>query len=110
VSRDVIGNAEEAYQSSARRVGYKLNTMSHRETVKDYVAPDDQYFYLELPNSRMLYHGRSFPFQFGREVTVYLLGLGAERIDWRNTQVVYDAEMKNVAQYKKNFKPYDFNL
>lgn len=41
---------------------------------------------------------------------VYLLGLGGEIIDWRNCQVVKDTEVQNVTQYKKMFKPFDFNL
>ncbi|PRP87593.1 hypothetical protein PROFUN_04620 [Planoprotostelium fungivorum] len=111
VSRKVVEQAEEAFISSAKRIGYRLSKMNGRETILDYVPNHDEpYFYLELPDARYIYHGSSFPFQFAREVMVYLLGLGGEVIDWRNCQVVKDVETKHVEEFKRKFKSYDFNL
>lgn len=90
--------------------------------IGDLVAPATPYFYAECPcsseedqESKVRFYSsrldRKFPLNFGREVVAApeLLALPDSSIDWRNCALGKGEEIEAAAQFRDQFKPFDFN-
>nr|KAG5702915.1 hypothetical protein BaRGS_034688 [Batillaria attramentaria] len=87
-----------------------LPIQHHQSTIVPAGAP---YFYAELPTGERLLHriAKRFPLQYGREVLAEPAILNMpERVDWRNCQADKDQEAQMAADFKSNFRTFDFNF
>jgi len=102
-------HAKEIFIAEAKKQSAKFIELPLDNKLRDVVQPGEQYFYVELSYSRLLYiipEGQKFSLQFGREVVCAILNL-PDRIDWKQCQLQSSQELQLATQFRNMFKEYD---
>ncbi|KAH9383282.1 CWF19-like protein 1 [Haemaphysalis longicornis] len=92
--------------------GIDLDEIPQNSNLRQIVDPGRPYFYMEFDNTKLLHRiKKNFPLQFGREVLACeeVLNL-PDRADWKDCKFSKDEEISMVAEFRKQFEPYDFTL
>ncbi|KAK8756797.1 hypothetical protein V5799_000502 [Amblyomma americanum] len=93
-------------------VGVDLDEIPRNSNLRQIVDPGRPYFYMEFDDTKLLHRiNRNFPLQFGREVLACEEVLNVpDKADWKDCKLSQEEEVSMVAQFRKQFEPYDFTL
>ncbi|KAL1422911.1 hypothetical protein MTO96_021632 [Rhipicephalus appendiculatus] len=93
-------------------LGVDLDEIPRNSSLRQIVDPGRPYFYMEFDNTKLLHRiKKNFPLQFGREVLACeeVLNL-PDKADWKDCKMSRDEEVSMVAEFRKQFEPFDFTL
>ncbi|KAH7932374.1 hypothetical protein HPB51_029324 [Rhipicephalus microplus] len=93
-------------------LGVDLDEIPRNSSLRQIVDPGRPYFYMEFDNTKLLHRiKKNFPLQFGREVLACeeVLNL-PDKADWKDCKMSRDEEVAMVAEFRKQFEPFDFTL
>ncbi|XP_041005557.1 zinc finger CCCH domain-containing protein 64 [Juglans microcarpa x Juglans regia] len=109
---------QDIFNLAAEKLGFKFVALkrdensSGRKLLRTQFDKDFSFFYVELPDGKILSHlvdeNERFPAQFGREVLAGLLNM-ADRADWRNCAHSKEEETKMAEDFKRGFQEFDPN-
>ncbi|XP_064602492.1 CWF19-like protein 1 [Liolophura sinensis] len=113
IPESAVQDVKDIFIETAQEQSFELHEIPKHSDLKQIVPEGVPYFYTELPSGEKLLHriSKGFPLQFGREALVHPEVLNMpERIDWKNCKISKEEEIEQAADFKRNFKPYDFTL
>ncbi|XP_075551882.1 CWF19-like protein 1 [Dermacentor variabilis] len=93
-------------------LGVDLDEIPRNSSLRQIVDPGRPYFYMEFDNTKLLHRiKKNFPLQFGREVLACeeVLNL-PDKADWKDCKMSRDEEVSMVAEFRRQFEPFDFTL
>eukprot|EP00052_Salpingoeca_macrocollata_P027526 m.261725 g.261725 ORF g.261725 m.261725 type:complete len:698 (-) comp22752_c0_seq2:32-2125(-) len=113
VPKDVSGQAPAAFQAAGAQAGLRFQDITADQSPDEIVGEGAAFFLVEYADGRRQISpitGR-FSLQFGREV----LASGAlldvpDRVDWKSCVLSKEEEKQAAADFKKAFRPFDFNF
>ncbi|XP_015190727.1 PREDICTED: CWF19-like protein 1 [Polistes dominula] len=101
---------KEMFEEIAESYNFKIEELPLHTDLQQIAKAGVLYFYVELPDGRLLYYRikKNFPLNFGREVLACDRILDVNhRSDWRDCQMNKDEETELAIRIRTQFKPYD---
>ncbi|XP_018362273.1 PREDICTED: CWF19-like protein 1 [Trachymyrmex cornetzi] len=101
---------KEMFEELAECNNFKISELPPHTDLQQVAKPGILYFYVELPDGRILYYRikKDFPLQFGREVLASdrILDIN-DRSDWKDCHTSQEEETELAKKIRKQFTPFD---
>ncbi|KAL6267642.1 hypothetical protein P5V15_000716 [Pogonomyrmex californicus] len=103
---------KEMFEELAECNNFKISELPPHTDLQQIAKPGVLYFYVELPDGKVLYYRikTDFPLQFGREVLASdrILDIN-DRSDWKDCHMSQEEETELAKKIRKQFAPYDID-
>ncbi|KAG5319992.1 C19L1 protein, partial [Pseudoatta argentina] len=104
---------KEMFEELAECNNFKISELPPHTDLQQVAKPGILYFYVELPDGRILYYRikKDFPLQFGREVLASdrILDIN-DRSDWKDCHTSQEEETELAKKVRKQFTPFDVDI